>query len=1061
MPYRPVPAMAARSLARTGSALALLLAGACSETTFPEVIRSFDRPTAIAFSCYGQMRVTEGQAPTLEQPVVYSPMPAAACGQWVGGTPAGQEPLMQDGSEVESGPGKPAVYGFVLQPEKGSVALIYYPLELPAGGQIRVSDADGLIRGTNSIPMGSRPVGIAPDVSGCYMMTANAGSCDLSVLDVDTALNVATRPVIRRMAITNAAGEPIGARPGAMAGDPRSAPVGFECPDAPEGQIYIAYPECNMVAAVDASTGVVSAGIVFRDDGTVEITDGNVGCAATCGGAADPAMSQLPDAGVADGGMSPATGAMRPATVTIGPDRRLYIGAADSSRITIVALDDSYAPVAVEPPVQLEGDVGVLSLAVSDLVNYGAGGQHRFVYAVATDGTVRVADVHQRALECETQADTRFLHDQRNLSFLPCMPVGGPMTPARRVGSRSPGIHFPGSALPTSVAFAPVDHADQPADDKLVMHGYFAFITLSTGQVSVVDIRDEDYSTIEESPVDPNNSVTSDIALALPHKLRDIGFKRDTRWTDGCSSPSDSRSYRPRVESGIQSTFVDSIISGEKAHLLPAVRRVRVSCAGTDDTTRDIPVPELAITAGEEVRRQSFPDLASVPTDEVWTLIWEGPLSLDTTDRAIDGPPVRTGYVEGGSELLDPGGPFCRMGAEPYDILILTGCDPALGNAQCGAGEVCYVHPETTPASITTGACLPAERANELGATCRDLLVSRRRYSVQDVYRDKLVIGERRRVLRTTPLEGCADDDQCNVFYDVELDMQPSDSPRPAVKPKWACEPDPSRAPGPRRCVMTCSDSECEEGFACSQDHRCVEAPLPPDVCTQTLQSYQVRAGDAFSVLGSRSGYLHHRIEDPATGRCIEDESGNPLAVGRLPLTAPACEGDALTDVTPNPCMTTVEHTETVIEGDVDGVCQRIEDESEIHTRTTDALRFRNPVFTMHLVDPVTRCIGDREGTGSAYPTVHPGFQITFRVVGGLAAFITGLQAQTQTQGIRRLAFPAAITRGPLGNMWIMDQGDRSASILGQVLYFNPNTSHVVQGEFAVFFGVDPSHYLQ
>ena len=44
------------------------------------------------------------------------------------------------------------------------------------------------------------------------------------------------------------------------AGPPPSTEFGFRCEAEPDGIVYVAYPRCNLVAAVETSTGNVLAG---------------------------------------------------------------------------------------------------------------------------------------------------------------------------------------------------------------------------------------------------------------------------------------------------------------------------------------------------------------------------------------------------------------------------------------------------------------------------------------------------------------------------------------------------------------------------------------------------------------------------------------------------------------------------------------------------------------------------------------------------------------------------------------------------------------------------------
>ena len=67
---------------------------------------------------------------------------------------------------------------------------------------------------------------------------------------------------------------------------------------------------------------------------------------------------------------------------------------------------------------------------------------------------------------------------------------------------------------------------------------------------------------------------------------------------------------------------------------------------------------------------------------------------------------------------------------------------------------------------------------------------------------------------------------------------------------------------------------------------------MPPQACVNAPQRYELRAGEAFAVVGSRQGYMHPMIADSA-GVCVRDPSANPLMVGRIPLDAPPCDPTA------------------------------------------------------------------------------------------------------------------------------------------------------------------------
>ena len=49
----------------------------------------------------------------------------------------------------------------------------------------------------------------------------------------------------------------------------------------------------------------------------------------------------------------------------------------------------------------------------------------------------------------------------------------------------------------------------------------------------------------------------------------------------------------------------------------------------------------------------------------------------------------------------------------------------------------------------------------------------------------------------------------------------------------------------------------------------CMEGVTPPQSCVNAPQRYELRAGEAFAVVGTRSGFLHSIISD-STGSCAQ-----------------------------------------------------------------------------------------------------------------------------------------------------------------------------------------------
>ncbi len=1029
-----------------GAVLAATAAGCSSETT-PPVIRNLDRPSEVAFACFGDMRLEGGDVVTTAQPM-------ASC---LAGT--GEEDLIP-----------PRVYGFVLQGSRGTAAVVEADTQA-------VLDSDPLTPGKNSVPITTLPVGMAADRSGCFMMTASASSCDLAALDVTSALDLDAAARISRYPITNAAGDVMRAKPRTVVAGAQDETIGLACPSGPTGQLYVAYPACHTVAVVDAASGQIQAGIQFDQDGNATVTDGAIECPSECGDVSGSSSALLggpdagpdggvPDGGVPDGGVPdagpPTTDdtAPRPVGLHLGADGRLYVASENSPIVTIIELDAKTGLPAATSSVRLDGDVGVTALSVSPLVQPGGAtgapngpGSVRYLYAVATDRTVRVVDL-LATIECDTQVDPRYLYGQRNLEFLSCIPVNGAETPPRRPGARSPGIHMPLDERPLDVAFGAVPGAAAPPAG-IAMSGTFAFITTSRGNVYIANVDDDNYPDFDPA-VDQGVEfpAVATVALALPHQLRDLGNNRGVEPTSCGEVAADPFALSPRLAESPSRVFSEGRIAQEKLHLLPSMRQVECT---TGDTSAS--VPELSFAAPLAMRELNFPDwfgVRSQPQD--WTVIYEGLLSRDTLGSDVDGPPTRSGTmtVDGYNvHLIDPAGSLCQLGVEPFDAVRLVGCDPQQGDGQCGLGETCFIHPDA-PVSVTSGICLPADRAESLAAPCRDFLITRRQYSAASVSGDRVTLIPRKRVLRTTPIDGCTSDDQCEVMADVERRLPDpthpaAEDPLPAepVDYQWVCRPEPTRAPGPDRCVMACETSDqCEEGHTCLAGY-CYESTLPSQECVQAVQRYEVRASDAFVAMSPRDGYLHNRYRDEKTGECRTrdpetDPLFNPLQVSRVPLRPPACVGDGMTDLWPNPCSVDLEQFEAYTPFEPQGSDCVGGDDTDLRSRTVKALRLQNQAFRFHLVDVATtgdeNCNGDRAGDLPPFSAVYTGFELDFTVIGGVQPMIVPFPQQP--------AFPIRIQPAPGGRLWVLDEGDAGGGS-GRVFTFTPSApAEGFQGTF-------------
>jgi hypothetical protein len=226
----------------------------------------------------------------------------------------------------------------------------------------------------------------------------------------------------------------------------------------------------------------------------------------------------------------------------------------------------------------------------------------------------------------------------------------------------------------------------------------------------------------------------------------------------------------------------------------------------------------------------------------------------------------------------------------------------------------------------------------------------------------------------------------------------------------FTCEADAAMG-GPPRCLMTCETSDdCEAGSDCLSG-RCVMGPIPPPDCVAPLQRYEARAGDAYSVVGSETGYLH-RWEAAPDGSCVEDVTRSELLTGRFHRDEPVCGPDSLVAISPNPCR--FEGLEEPVGSDA-GIIQ---------LRDTWAIRFRSVGLTFDVVDVAIPMPND---PGQFYSPIPAGYAFSFVLQSGFEPRVLNIRA----------AYPERIRTEPDGTLWILDSGDDTrAGTRGQVIHF-------------------------
>ena len=335
----------------------LALASAC--TPAPNILPSndFNRPTDIAFMCLGAHGTpgpdgdggTTDDAGAETSPFVVSGRPMYVCHP----PPKDGVRQAQPGAAISS-----RTYAFVPNSASGDLSVI-------DGDSWKLVDLDKATGGYGRAPLGTLPEQISASSDGCRLVTANRGSCDLSVVNPSTLLasrfaaeynsdtvSVTVPPGngIQRVTPMRGDGMPLGAAPYEVVFLPidTSAMNASHnlCPADGAGGSWRAlatFPACDLVAILDLPSGnIVASAKMVKATGpdpfnpsqprtVITLVDQGTSpqCLAECGSgrAQGPAPFDAgagDDGGTSDGGTTPGPtpaeqGLYRPTGIAITP----------------------------------------------------------------------------------------------------------------------------------------------------------------------------------------------------------------------------------------------------------------------------------------------------------------------------------------------------------------------------------------------------------------------------------------------------------------------------------------------------------------------------------------------------------------------------------------------------------------------------------------------------------------------------------------------------------------------------------------------------------------------
>ncbi len=893
-------------MATFARAFVLVVCGIAACSSPPQVVptRNFDRPSDMTFLCL------EVHGRDTKEPKA-SGRPMASC-----------QPTEAPRTFDPKLPRNFGTFAVVTNSARGELGVI----DLERG---RLIDLDPDNFGYNFLPVGQLPEAIAASSDGCLVVSANRGSCDLTLVDparllastIDATPSTGTGSPFQTLV------------PRTRSGRLRSAPAEVVFLPEPtkdlEGAVglcardgaaivasdmtitrrpwraLVTFPSCDLVALIELPSGQIVSSVRIGPNGASLAGDDPI-CPIDCGAGVTPlaerpalgpvttdaAVDATADAVPGDVGVAvpvplSARRQLGVAPLALVPDgSRVYVGA--TAAPFVIALDVSREGLAIpgsDGVIPLhEGAVGTSRLrlsvdpytAPSDGVRKGepgrfVGAEKEFLYAFARDGSVRVVDVLRRARgeiqerECDANIDPVALASNLRPDKVACYPVSD--DPAKRP-QRKPLALGPGLRVPVG------DQQDLP----LPLPKDIAFANLSLPGTNKVSNNQLDGAfgfllatdgEVYVMNLDPTNNDSS--TPPFVHSFRNAALSRAGTKSEG---PEASDPVRDFTTTEVPFPIRIGAVSSLRGPLLDRLRIKPPTEEGPPDKGLWVVVPPGA-----------------QPRPQRWSVVWEGALPGTARATGVLRPPGAT--VGAAGALDDQGANFCRSAVERGDELMMVGCDQDIDCQRDKPGvHSCYPIGPGTP-----GICLPTEKLRDEAFLrgCARIFTSRRRYEITRAGRSRLELGLKIDEVPRPATAPCANDTDCQP--DAAHRGIPG---RPETG--YRCLP----VGTARRCVRTCNvgkadrDRDCRAGTVCEEvvgfapGGLCVEAPPLDPACFGGDVRFRVQAGNSFLVTGSSTTGFTTTRED--NGECRPDLTRHPLLSNRIRLDSPFCKGiDAMT----------------------------------------------------------------------------------------------------------------------------------------------------------------------
>jgi len=528
--------------------------------------RVLDRPLDLALAC---VEVVQCEPEDGCEGVRGAPRTISECG------------VRQTSSSCEN-TDTPQLVGFVANSERNEVAMF-----TECSG--RLIDMDRATPGYQFVPVGTLPSSMTTSFDGCRVVTANAGSCDLSILDAPALATYGLGPdgakedepsrfvsnlrPERFDATPDVGWIPVGARVGQvmavrpeLSGSQRVSDepgIAGTCSPADSGSVYVTFPTCDAVAEVDLLTQRILQSFQFLDngDGTYDVLDTGqnpicqVDCPTQFDGELPASTSAAPVPKVRPSTLEfvgpvldPTSNATFPADEAI-LDNTLFVGGIGADVVFEIRMDDAGVWNPVVNQLELPNAAGVERIRATPAMRFPEQANlsdFQFLYVIAGDGSTRVVsrDFDENrdrvGVECETNPEPFTLDG--GLGVSPCLPVtptpDGTAPADRATTAEGPGIRPRSGGRITDWFFSRVPRVSEGEDVAQIFQGVEGEVTGLgvTSLGAVIGVKFQQYAKLPVSPPDGQDPLGLLQHYLPPHTLDPAQMPRDRLLIDSASA---------------------------------------------------------------------------------------------------------------------------------------------------------------------------------------------------------------------------------------------------------------------------------------------------------------------------------------------------------------------------------------------------------------------------------------------------------------------------------------------------------------------------------------------